>query len=276
MKNRCTKALLLVYVIGAFVIVGNTQRVAILAPDPASFTEIYASRLADALEKHLRLIDIGQSDAAFRSLKLENPFNLPVPDARRVGEIVGGDHFIFVRTDTSKRSSSARPAYYESSAFLFLVNARSGRLERFVLEAKQENSAREAEAALAEDTTAAARLLAAAIGSDGMSNRQPDFEMFDPDSKTSRPPMPYKRIKPEYTAAAFLHDVKATVDAEVSIDEKGDVKKIDIVRWAGFGLDDAVIAAVNKMNWRPGERNSRPLAMRVLLRYNFTKIEKEP
>jgi len=29
------------------------------------------------------------------------------------------------------------------------------------------------------------------------------------------------------------------------------------------------------MNWRPGERGGKPLPMRVLLRYNFTKIEKE-
>jgi hypothetical protein len=88
--------------------------------------------------------------------------------------------------------------------------------------------------------------------------------------------MPYLRIKPEYTNTAFLYDVKATVDAEVSIDAGGNVKRVDIVRWAGFGLDEAVIDAVNKMNWRRGERNGKPLAMRVLLRYNFTKIEKDP
>ena len=87
--------------------------------------------------------------------------------------------------------------------------------------------------------------------------------------------MPYKRIKPEYTPAAYLYGIAATVDAEVSIDANGDVKRIDITRWAGYGLDESVIAAIRQMNWRPGERGGKPLPMRVLLRYNFTKIDKE-
>jgi TonB family protein len=99
--------------------------------------------------------------------------------------------------------------------------------------------------------------------------------MFDPDSKSMRPTMPYRRIKPEYTPTAFLYEIAATVEAEVSIDEKGEIRRIDVVRWAGYGLDEAVISAIRQMNWRPGERSGKPLPMRVLLRYNFTKIDKE-
>ena len=87
--------------------------------------------------------------------------------------------------------------------------------------------------------------------------------------------MPYKRIKPEYTRTAYLYDAKGTVDISVDIDRHGTVNRTEIVRWAGFGLDEAVIAAVMQMSWRPAERGGKTLPMRVLLRYNFTKIEKE-
>ena len=66
----------------------------------------------------------------------------------------------------------------------------------------------------------------------------------------------------------------ATVDAEVSIDQNGNITEIDIVRWAGYGLDESVANAVRSMNWRPAERDGKPLPMRILLRYNFTKTEK--
>jgi hypothetical protein len=36
-----------------------------------------------------------------------------------------------------------------------------------------------------------------------------------------------------------------------------------------------VTDAVRAMNWRPAMRGGKPLPMRVLLRYNFTKVEKE-
>jgi hypothetical protein len=48
-----------------------------------------------------------------------------------------------------------------------------------------------------------------------------------------------------------------------------------IVRWAGFGLEEAVERAVRSMNWRPAMRNGKALPMRVLLRYNFRKVEKD-
>ncbi len=94
-------------------------------------------------------------------------------------------------------------------------------------------------------------------------------------AKNLRPPQPYKRIKPEYTRDAYFYDIRATVDALVDIDENGTVTAIEIDRWAGFGLDESVAETIRKMNWRPATRNGKALPMRVLLRYNFTKIEKE-
>jgi hypothetical protein len=44
-----------------------------------------------------------------------------------------------------------------------------------------------------------------------------------------------------------------------------------VVRWAGFGLDEATVATVRQMHFFPAMRNGTALPMRVLLRYNFRK-----
>ena len=249
-------------------------RLALLTPDNAALSIRYARGLERSLDAEFRVLDPDLATSAYASLTIENPFNQTVESAKSIGTIIGCDHFILVKAETSRRSSSDRPSYFEASAFIFLANARSGRLEKFLLATKQAETAAAAENALVTDADAIAGLIVSALRS-AASVADTEYAMFDPDSKAMRPAMPYRRIKPEYTVTAFLYDVKATVDAEVSVDEKGTVRKIDIVRWAGFGLDEAVIDAVNKMNWRAGERNGKPLAMRVLLRYNFTKLDRD-
>ena len=96
-----------------------------------------------------------------------------------------------------------------------------------------------------------------------------------PEAKNFRPPLPFKRFKPEYTRMAYVYDITATIDLLVDVDETGAIKRAEIVRWAGFGLDESVVETIRKMNWRPATRNGKALPMRVLLRYNFKKIEKE-
>jgi TonB family protein len=93
------------------------------------------------------------------------------------------------------------------------------------------------------------------------------------EAKNFRPPLPYKRIKPEFTQLANLYSVEATVEIEVEIDENGKILKTEIARWAGFGLDESVTETINKMQWRAASRNGKNLPLRVLLRYNFKKID---
>ena len=84
-----------------------------------------------------------------------------------------------------------------------------------------------------------------------------------------------ERISPEYTAIADFYNVEATVDISVDIDSDGKILHTEIVRWAGYALDESVTEAVRKMNWRPAERKGKFLPMRILLRYNFKDIEDE-
>lgn len=252
------------------------QRIAILTPETTTQAATFSEKLSENLENKMRVIDAGVAASAHTSLKIENAFNLTTENAKKIATVIGCDFYIIIKTATARRTSSARPMYYEAYAAVYLVNGRTGLLEHWLLESKQGDTADEAEKMLKH----AAENIAATIESKikaAKPNGGPatEFAAFDPDSKTMRPAMPYKRIKPAYTDTAFLYDVKATVDAEVSIDEKGNIARLDIVRWAGYGLDEAVTEAIRKMNWRPGERDGKPLPMRVLLRYNFTKIEKE-
>ncbi|MEJ7711104.1 MAG: TonB family protein [Pyrinomonadaceae bacterium] len=59
------------------------------------------------------------------------------------------------------------------------------------------------------------------------------------------------------------------IDVLVEIDAKGEVKRVDVARWGGFGLDEEVIETVKRMHFRPAMRNNIPVAVRSLLRYNF-------
>jgi len=252
------------------------QRIAVFTPAPSDQSDAIVGRLAESLENKFRVIDSGIARAAFNSVKVDNAFNLTADSARSIGSVIGCDHFVLVKAVTTRRTSSAKPKYFEAYAVVYLVNSRSGLLELWHLESKQGETPAEAEKLLLQQVASFANVIESKVTqATNKIGPEVQFEMFDPDSKTMRPTMPYKRIKPEYTPTAFLYEIAATVEAEANIDEKGVVRRIDIVRWAGFGLDEAVIAAIKQMNWRPGERGGKPLPMRVLLRYNFTKVEKE-
>jgi TonB family protein len=86
-----------------------------------------------------------------------------------------------------------------------------------------------------------------------------------------RPPRPYRRLRPDYPASAGRADAEATVDVAVDVGADGEVSNIQVVRWAGFGLDEVTVATVRQLHFFPAMKNGAPIPMRVLLRYNFRK-----
>ena len=70
-----------------------------------------------------------------------------------------------------------------------------------------------------------------------------------PAARNFRAPIPYRRIKPEYTTQAALYDVTATVEILVDLDAAGNIIRTETVRWAGFGLDESV-----EKRWRVAAR----------------------
>jgi TonB family protein len=107
----------------------------------------------------------------------------------------------------------------------------------------------------------------------------PVIELMSDDDNSStnqqvRPPRPYRRFKPVYPESAAHAEVEAVVDVLVDIDAHGEVGHIEIARWAGYGLDQAVIETIKQMHFFPAMRAGVAVPMRVLLRYNFRKPSK--
>jgi hypothetical protein len=265
-----------------FSLPAGAQRLSILTPEKTSQNTRFVSKLREALEKKFTVIDDSLSEAAYDAVRVETPFNMPAGAARNIGAAIGCDYFLLVRTATQRRTSLKR-SYYESSAALYVVSSRTGRLVHWGLQTAEADSKEEAEELLADGAFSSWQDLHAGVrdAGSGEAAEKPARGIEEmppensPEAKSFRGPVPYKRIKPEYTGVAYLYGVAATVDILLDLDEKGNILRTEIVRWAGYGLDEAVTDAVRKMNWRPAERAGKPLPLRVLLRYNFKKVEKE-
>jgi hypothetical protein len=259
------------------------QRVAIIVPEKSLRDIAYTESIGASLARSARVLDISQSLSAFRSFDVKNPYNMTAAESRAAASAMGCEYFLVIRTGGLRRESFSKPEYYEAFSVIYLVSGRTGLLAGWWLKSFE-----------AEDQGKADQLLSLSIDSTvtEIASRMKNVSATEsslipavnieevPDEKSPaaeglKPPIPYRRLKPEYTSTAALYDVKATVDLEADIDLDGKILATRIVRWAGFGLDESVDTAVRSMNWRPAMRNGKPLPMRILLRYNFTKLNKQ-
>lgn len=269
--------------IAVFAANAAAQKLAILTPEKAGQNAQFATDLRVALEKKLPVLDEDLSESAYHSVSPETPFNMPSETARNIGAVIGCDYFILIRSGNQRRASLEKSSYFEAFAAIFVVSSRTGRLIFWRLQKFEAPTPAEAELLLSNSAVSLASEISGRLKSVTAEElaEKPVRKLDEmpaegtPDAKNFRPPMPYKRIKPEYTTTAYLYGVAATVDVFLDVDEKGNIMHIELARWAGYGLDEAVTDAIRKMNWRAGERNGKSLPVRVLLRYNFKKIEKE-
>ena len=276
MTRLCLAAIVTVFVVNA----AQAQRVALIAPNGSELDKAVTASLIQTLSPNLRSQDVDMSWAAYSAVKPVDPFNMTAEEARRVGSAVGCNFFVLTSTDTRRRASIDRPEQFESFAAIYVVNSRTGLLAHWKIISASARSSDAARSQLLALIPSGSREIIESI-QDRLGSARVDTsaitELPDPDSpdaKGFKSPVPYRRIKPEYTRLAYLYDVTATVEATVDLDENGVVQNIAITRWAGFGLDESVEKAIRAMNWRPAERNGKPLASRFLVRYNFRKIEK--
>lgn len=256
------------------------QRLAIVTPDKVESSRVFAESLAE--KSSLRVLDPDLSESAFRSVSISNPFNLTREEAKLIGAAIGCDYFIVTRSATQRRSSFQRKEYYESFAAIHVFSSRSGRMVLWRLPRFEAAKADAAAKALEISIHSIATEIDAAI----MKANKTEFDepalpaMEEPPDAASplakgfRAPIPFRRIKPEYTEIAALFDVTATVEITVDLDAAGTIVRTEITRSAGYGLDEAVEKAVRAMNWLAASRDGKPLAMRFLLRYNFKKVDK--
>ncbi len=250
-----------------------------------------AERVAGLLARRgekVELLDRGMVRAAARGVGYAGSLNMTLAEARDLGAAAGCDFFLTGDAQTLRRSPSERPVYFESYASVFVVSARTGRLLLWDRPAAERATAAEAEtallslldaervaryvAAIEEAASHEARERAARAGAEE-AGRVIDLSAEGEAGASAdvREPAPYRRLRPSYPETAARAEAEATVDAAVEIDEGGRVARVEIVRWGGFGLDEEVAATIRRMNFRPAVREGEPVAVRVLMRYNFRR-----
>ena len=256
-------------------------KIAILTPEKNAPSQTFAENLEISLSNNFKVLDGSLSETAFRSAKYEKPFNLSREESKNIGAAIGCDYFLLVKADTLRRYSFSKKEFYESYAVIYAVSSRNGRLIFWKLTNGEAETAERAERELFHSMKG----LSAEISDKFRTTSKEELSEKSAakleelpaenslEAKNFRPPLPYKRIRPEYTKIANLYGIEATVDAEIDVDENGKILKIEIVRWAGFGLDESVAETIYKMQWRAASRDGIALPLRVLLRYNFKKIE---
>lgn len=270
--------------------------VAVLDMGASPVAERVAERLTKVLgsvvraDSKLTILDRGLSRAASRGVGYAGSLNMTLAEARALGAAVGCDFLITGDAQTLRRSSSERPIYYESYATLFFVSAQTGRLIFWLRPSAEADTVNAAETVLLDRLSAAT--IAPYVGIVAETAEREERERFSTDegetaavidlstdegaasNKDLREPAPYRRLRPAYTDAASRAEAEATVDALVGIGADGEVADVRVVRWAGFGLDEEVVATVRRMHFRPAQRDGEPVPVRVLLRYNFRKPPK--
>lgn len=235
-----------------------------------------------ALDERANLIDESQIKLALAGLGYKESLNLSVEEARRTGAAIGCDFFIIGKTDAAMRSETANESHGESIIGLMLVDSRSGKLALF-------DFIHEKAANIEAAQTQAQQTLASRVNTyiEKMGEFRTASEAIIPVSTESVEDMPdaessaasgfnapefINRIKPEYTEEATQADITATVEATVIFKADGAIGDIELIRWAGFGLDESAVRAIHQLKFKPATRNNKATSVRALLRYNFRRV----
>lgn len=250
-----------------------------------------ATRVAELLtqtfakQPDFAVVNRGQAQAAARGIGYIGSLNLSLAEARDLGAAVGCDFLIMGDAQTLRRSAFDRADYYEAYAALFFVSSRTGRLLLWEQPSVEAATAPDAEKAMLAELTRRIERYAELLRTTRAAERDEKLlaitrdtpvitDVSDADSADAqqvRAPRPYRRLQPAYPAPAAHMSAEATVDALVEIDADGEVKQVEIVRWAGYGLNEAVVATVRQMHFFPALRAGAPVPVHALLRYNFRK-----
>ncbi len=240
-----------------------------------------------ANKTEFQIIDRDRARAAAAGVGYQGSVNMTLQEAVDLGSAIGCDFFFTGVAETLRRSPSNGPAYFESYAAIYLVSARTGRLILWERTAVKLPEPKEAEQGLLAKLTAA----------DALSRYQRDISRALQDERAERAhavespppiieeasadtapaanglqlPRPYRRLKPPYPQIAAEAEFEAIVDVLVDLDAQGEIGRVEIARWAGYGLDQSVVDTVRQLHFFPAMRDGVAIPMRVLLRYNFRK-----
>ena len=240
-------------------------------------------------ETTVTVLDRDLTMAAARGAGYAGSLNLSLNEASNLGAVLGCDFFILGDAQTLRRSPSTDSFYFDSYASMFLVSARTGRLVGWERPTFQAATPAESEKSLIAELSskeAQGRFVRLIRGAQEKERDErilttvhpvPVIEAaLDDDAKSLeaerlRLPRPYRRFVPAYPETAARAEAEAVVDVLVDLDANGEVTRVEVARWAGFGLDEATIVTVRQLHFFPAMRDGVAVPIRVLLRYNFRK-----
>jgi protein TonB len=75
--------------------------------------------------------------------------------------------------------------------------------------------------------------------------------------------------KVDYPEEARKQGIEGKVVLQIDIDENGKVVKARVVKGAGYGLDEAAVAAAYKFQFKPAFSEGLPVPVRILYTYSF-------
>lgn len=235
-------------------------------------------------------VDPEQVRAALRGAGYQNGapgyLNPSLDEARSLGAAIGGDYYFAGRVAVARRLGTKNEHYFEAVAGLYLVEARSGRLVLFdyarTTSGEQEPARQEMirliEARRARYieaiNSASARRLEEAVTPPAVIDA---IEILDGEvtARGLTAPVFYQRLKPVYTTEAVSVELVATVELAAVFGADGKVGDVEILRWAGYGLDESATATVKKLLFKPAARDGRAVSVRALVRYTFRRPPSE-
>jgi TonB family protein len=266
------------------------SRIAVLDFGETAFAREAVEKFSTSLKRDetIEILDRDQARAAALGAGYAGSLNLSLIEARNLGAVLGTDFVVLGDAQTLRRSPSNGPLYFEAYASIFLVSARTGRLITWERPNFRAATATVAENSLLSELAGAglrARILVGAHRAevDERAERAiiidgdtPIIEEAPDDDKIAeaeglRLPKPYRRFVPAYPETAAAAEAEAVVDVLVDLDSSGEVQRAEVVRWGGFGLDQATLDTIHKLHFFPAMRAGVAVPIRVLLRYNFRK-----
>jgi protein TonB len=103
-----------------------------------------------------------------------------------------------------------------------------------------------------------------AVGGGGPASGRPDGALVPaPAYEVTRMPMPEGKCAGRYTDEARESGTEGTVVLDVVVDEQGRTRDIAVVHGLDHGLSEAAVSALSACRFSPGERNGKPVAVRI-------------
>ncbi|HYR77334.1 MAG TPA: energy transducer TonB [Pyrinomonadaceae bacterium] len=251
----------------------------------------HALAVKDRKSPGFQVMDRDQARAAALGAGYQGSLNMSLQETRDLASAIGCDFFFTGDAQTLRRSPSEGPAYSEAYAAIYLASGRTGKLISWERVSVHRPDADAAEKALLQklaepDVFLRYQKVITRTQEDESAERAaavettaPIVEVMSDDQSNEamdvRAPRPFRRLKPPYPETAARAEVEATVDVLIDIDAGGEVGRVEIARWAGYGLDQSVIDTVKQLHFFPAMREGIAIPMRVLLRYNFRKPPKQ-